>query len=75
MFQKLLLIGALLAPIGNVALGAETIAPSASAPTKGAKSTAKRHSGKKVSKQGRKNGSKARRPKAKSTAASNAGQQ
>jgi hypothetical protein len=74
MFQKLLLIGALLAPIGSVALGAETVAPAASARARGAKSTPKRHSGKKVSKQGRRTGSKARRPKAKSAATGNAAQ-
>jgi hypothetical protein len=51
MFQKILLIGALLAPIGSVALGDETTAPAASAPAKTIKNV-QRHGGKKVSKQG-----------------------
>jgi hypothetical protein len=75
MFRKILLIGALLAPIGSVALAEETVAPAASAPAKGAKSTTKRHTSKKVSKQGRKASRNARRPKAKSAAVSDAGQQ
>jgi hypothetical protein len=73
MFQKILLIGALLAPIGSVALGDETTVPAASAPAKTMKSV--RHGGKKVSKQGRKGRGSARRPKAERDAGSDAVQQ
>jgi hypothetical protein len=73
MFQKLLLIGALLAPIGSIAVAEETVAPAASAPVKGAKSTTKRHTSKKVSKQGRKARSNTRRPKAQSGSVTDAG--
>jgi hypothetical protein len=74
MFQKLLLIGALLAPIGNVAFAGETSAPAAtSRSVKNAKSA--KRSGKKVTKQGRKARSNSRRPKAQRAAVSDAGRQ
>jgi len=75
MFQKLLLIGALLATIGSAAIADETAAPAATTQVKSSKSTAKRHSNKKVSKQGRKARSNARRPKAQTVAVSDGGMQ